>query len=285
MERNTPYKQLPGSEQIAVLDAYVRSAYFRRSRTLPDNLQQIVETLRQDILKRLADIPVGVLDEAITTSTLGDLNNPLSEAFFFDAAKKAWVVPKTNAHPWEGNADDDLAYWRSLRKELEKNGLQGTPQHKEACEMIEHYEKGDTEQDTISLLDTCAAMLKEMDDYERKGIAVAKTANVAGVAIPLPAFNSRREYSYLVMRRQLALNADDAYTNQAIQDVNAERIRDHHARVDKEKAMQDPDVLAQARRLAVLGWLRQCNDQGTTPSAILTPLINETQYRQLRKTV
>lgn len=279
--RHTLFKDMQPNEQTIRLTQMVQQAYFRRSRNLPANLGDMVQTLKGDLVKHIPDITVEDLDLAITTSTLNDPETNLSVAFFFTAAKRQ-CPQRTNTHNWDG-FDEDLAYWRDRRTWLENHGQAGTPQHHEACEMERHYQQGDTEQDTISLLDTCAAMLKEMDDYERKGIAVAKTANVAGVAIPLPAFNSRREYAYLVMRRQLALNADDSYTSQAIQDVNAERIRDHHARVDKEKAMQDPDVLAKARRLAVLDWLRQCNEQGTTPSAILTPLADELQYRQIRK--
>lgn len=249
MDRHTPFNQLSGTDQIASLTSYVQSAYFRRSRQLPANFSDMVETLKNDLLKHLGGIPVGTLDDAITTSTL-DNDQPLSVAFFFAAAKKAWYQPKTNLHQW----DDE-------------------------------NRRPDFEGDTISLLDTCASMLAQMDTHEKEGVKVAKHANVAGVVIPLPAFNPRREFDYLKMRGQVTPETAAAKLPQAIEEVNLVRIAENHNRVKRDDALQDPEVQAMCRRLAVLDWLQSCNTRGVAPSAILAPLANEAQYAQLRRTV
>lgn len=268
-----------------MLDTMVRSAYFRRSRQLPDNLPQIVETLRQDILKRLGSIPVGVLDDAITTSTLGDLDKPLSVAFFFDAAKKAWDHPKTNFHQWD-TADPDRTYWQETLDWMEGHGRGYTAKANEARERLAAIDEGDTERVHIAFLDTCAAMLKKMDEAEANQAPVDDGEFLtlgSSLAKVLPAFNPRREYHYLVRRGQLALNADDAFMQQAILDVNTERMAGRYKRLTKEEAETNGDVKAKAKRLAVIEWLKRCNEQGTTPSVILSPLVNEIEYRRIRK--
>jgi len=247
---NIPYNQLPGFEQTNRLNQMVRQAYFRRSRQLPANIAEMVECLKGDILKHLGGIPTDKLDLAITTATL-DNDQPLSVAFFFAAAKKAWYQPKTNAHQWDDQDD----------------------------------RRPDFEGDTIALLDTCASMLAEMDAHEKEGVKVAKHANVAGVVIPLPAFNPRREFDYLKMRGQVTPETAAAKLPQAIEDVNLVRIAENHNRVKRDEALQDPEVQAMCRRLAVLDWLRSCNTRGVAPSAILAPLANEAQYAELRRTV
>lgn len=241
---NIPYNQLPGFEQTNRLTQMVQQAYFRRNRQLPVNIAEIVECLKGDILKHLGGIPTDKLDLAITTATL-DNDQPLSEAFFFAAAKKAWYQPKTNTHPW----DDD------------------------------GYRRPDLEGDTISLLDTCAAMLRR-DTAEDPDLNKPLKRCVA-----LPAFNPICEYDYLVMRGQLAVDAWTHHFADALLAVNTERMDSHHHRLTKEEAAKNPDVLAQARRLAVLDWLQSCNTIGVAPSAILAPLANEAQYAQLRRTV
>ena len=150
--------------------------------------------------------------------------------------------------------------------------------------MERHYQQGDTENDTISLLDTCANMLARMDDAEANGQQVAKVANVNGIRIPLPAFNPKREYFYLVMRKQLAPDAAAHFFTEAVQSVNADRMDSRHHRLEKDEAAKDPDVLARCQRLAVLDWLRACNTNNTSPSAILTTLADELSYYQFRRT-
>lgn len=230
------------------LTSILKQAYLRRSRNLPANLNDIVETLKDDLLKHFPDCPIETIDDAIILETLHNPDTALSPTFFYNAVKKAWFVPKTNNHQWDGE-----------------------------------YSRPDTEQDTLNLLDTCADMLKNMNAYERKGIAVAKTVNANGITIPLPAFNARREFAYLVMRGQLDENAWPSYIEKAIEEVNRQRLAANHNRVIRAEAEKDPDVTAMCKRLAVLDWLRSCNVTGITPSAILKPLINENQYQIFRK--
>lgn len=279
----TPFKALQPFEQKTRLKEILQQAYHRRSRQLPANLDDIVETLRKDLLKAYPDCPIETMDDAIVIETLHNPDTTLSPTFFFNAVKKSWFTPKTNVHNWDAN--EGLAYWQERKTTLERQWRIGTPEHREACEMVEHYRHGDTEQDTISLLDTCASMLAQMDAHEKEGVKVAKHANVAGVVIPLPAFNPRREFDYLKMRGQVTSETAAAKLPQAIEEVNIVRIADNHNRVKRDEALQDPEVQAMCRRLAVLDWLRSCNTRGVAPSAILAPLVNESQYAQLRRTV
>ena len=274
---------MQGYELNARLTAILQQAYHRRSRNLPANLNDIVETLKGDLLKAYPDVPIEVVDETIVLETLHNPNEQLSPTFFFNAVKKAWFTPKSNAHQWDGT-DEDLAYWESRVKWLEKARLTQTNQYRHACKMVEHYRHGDTERDTISLLDTCASMLAKMDAADKAGIPVAKHAEFKGVVVDLPAFNSRREYGYLVMRKQLAPDAASHFFSKAIQAVNDDRMATHHHRLEKSAAATDPDVLAKCQRLAVLDWLRSCNTRNTTPSAILTPLAEELSYFEFRRT-
>ena len=279
---NTPLKDLNPTEATMRLTQIVQQAYQRRSHKLPANLADIVETLKGDLLKHFGECPVRTIEDAIITATLHE-DVPLSPAFFFQAVKKVWWQPKTNHHQWDGK-DEDLAYWRDRVKFLERAGLAGSEQHRHACEMMKHYSHHETEQDTISLLDTCAEMLRRMDAAEAQGRPVTKVGMLNGVRIALPAFNTRREYGYLILRGQLTADAATNFVTDAIVEVNADRMDTHHHRLTKEEAEKSQDVAAKAMRLAVLDWLRRCNAQGTTPSAILTPLANESTYQRYRRT-
>ena len=273
--KKTPINTMRDFDINTRLTAILQQAYHRRSRNLPDNLNDIVETLKGDLLKAYPDVPIEVVDDSIVLSTLHDADTPLSPTFFFNAVKKAWFTPKTNKHQWDGT-DEDLAYWEDLANRHQWDT--------HAAEMVEHYRHGDTEHDTISLLDTCASMLAKMDAADKAGIPVAKHAEFKGVIVDLPAFNSRREYGYLVMRKQLAPDAASHFFSKAIQAVNDDRLATHHHRLEKSAAATDPDVLAKCQRLAVLDWLRACNTRNTTPSAVLTPLAEELSYFDFRRT-
>ena len=273
--KKTPINTMRDFDINTRLTSILQQAYHRRSRNLPANLNDIVETLKGDLLKAYPDVPIEVVDDAIVIETLHNPNEQLSPTFFFNAVKKAWFTPKSNAHQWDGR-DEDLAYWDDLATRHQWDT--------HAAEMVEHYRHGDTEQDTISLLDTCASMLAKMDEAEANGQTVAKKAEFKGVVVELPAFNSRREYGYLVMRKQLAPDAAAHFFTAAVQAVNADRMDSRHHRLEKAEAVKDPDVLARCQRLAVLDWLRSCNTRNTTPSAILTPLAEELSYFDFRRT-
>jgi hypothetical protein len=273
--KKTPINTMRDFDINTRLTAILQQAYHRRSRNLPANLNDIVETLKGDLLKAYPDVPIEVVDDSIILDTLHNPDTQLSPTFFFNAVKKAWFTPKSNAHQWDGT-DEDLAYWEDLAN-----------RHKwdtHAAEMVEHYRHGDTEQDTVSFLDTCASMLAKMDAAEANGQVVAKKAEFKGVVVDLPAFNSRREYCYLVMRKQLAPDAAAHFFTAAVQAVNADRMDSRHHRLEKAEAVKDPDVLAKCQRLAVLDWLRSCNTNNTSPSAILTPMADELSYYQFRRT-
>lgn len=279
---NTPLKDLNPTEATMRLTQIVQQAYQRRSHKLPANLADIVETLKGDLLKHFGGCPVRTIEDAIITATLHE-DVPLSPAFFFQSVKKVWWQPKTNHHQWDGK-DEDLAYWRDRVKFLERAGLAGSEQHRHACEMMKHYSHHETEQDTISLLDTCAALLKDLDAAKAQGQAVSKYAELKGVRVELPAFNTRREYGYLILRGQLTAAAATDFIKDAVVEVNADRLDTNRHRLTKEEAEKSQDVAAKAMRLAVLDWMRRCNAQGTTPSAILTPLANESTYQNYRRT-
>lgn len=279
----TPLKDIKPSEATVRLTQIVQQAYHRRSRNLPNNIADIVETLKGDLLKAFPDCPIETIDDAIVTDTLHNPDANLCVAFFFQAVKKAWFVPKTNAHQWDGD-DQDIAYWQGRVRFFESAGLSGSPQHREAQRMVEHYRHGDTEQDTIDLLDTCANLLADMDERERQGQKVARLGEFKGVRIPLPAFDARREYAYLVMRGQLTDATASNFITQAIEEANKERLASNRRRLEKEEADAAPEVATQAMRLAVLDWLRACTIRNTTPSAVLIPLAEETSYQNLRRT-
>lgn len=244
---NTPINTISPSEATQRIIAILQQAYFRRSRQLPANIADIATTLKGDLLKAFPDVPIETVDDAIITSTLHDTDTQLSPAFFFNAVKKVWFTPKTNRHAWDE----------------------------------EEYRRPDTEQDTISLLDTCAEILKKQDE----ATVTADPKKPLKHVVELPAFNARREYAYLTMRRQLNDDSLDHFFDQALTDVNTERMATRHHRLDRDEARDDPHVVARQKRLAVLSWLRACNIQGRKPSDILTPLIDELTYSILRKSV
>ena len=270
--KKTPISTMRDFDINTRLTAILQQAYHRRSRNLPANLNDIVETLKGDILKAYPDVPIEVVDDAIVIETLHNPNEQLSPTFFFNAVKKAWFVPKTNRHQWDGN-DEDLAYWQDLAARH--------PWDTHAAEMVMHYRHGDTEQDTISLLDTLAANVAREDASGKDDtMTLASVARSAATA-----FNARREFRYLVLRGQLSEEAKARFLDDAILAVNTKRMASRHHRLTKDEAKGDPFVQAEAMRLAVLDWLRACNAQGTTPSAILTPLAEELSYMQLRRTI
>ena len=65
----TPLKDIKPSEATVRLTQIVQQAYHRRSRNLPNNLHDIVETLKGDLLKAFPDVPIEVVDDAIVMDT------------------------------------------------------------------------------------------------------------------------------------------------------------------------------------------------------------------------
>ena len=265
------------------LDQIVKQGYKKLNRQgLPDNLKEMVDTLKDDLLRYMPGVTIDTIDEAVTYEVLHDENlakNPskYSAVYCFQAVRKHYTKP-TETRDMD---KDDLWQWKDKLRWLESRNLGASDLADECRWWIYHIEKGDDEGETIALLDICAGWVAKSDEQQR-------TFNVQtdqGIVVELPAFNSRREFAYLVMKGQLALNDTDAYLDEALTDINAERLAIRHPRIPRDKAAIDPDVVARQRRLAVIGWLRKCNQAGTTPSAILTPLIDEMQYQQLRQSV
>lgn len=261
--KKTPISKIQGIDLTSRLNAILIQAYHRRSRQLPANISEITETLKGDLLKAFPDVPIEVVDNAIVTDTLHNPDSQLCVAFFFQAVKKAWFVPKTNLHPYDG-PEEDLNYWQQRVKFLERAGMAGSNQHSHACEMVEHYRHGDTEQDTISLLDTCA-------EYLAEGKAVY--------------FNPRREFAYLVLRGQLYLDSHEAFIQAAKDSLNKDRVRDHRNTLSEWKGGDFDDLTARCQDLCVRQWLLSCHQAGLKPSDILRDKMDERSYQQLRKTV
>lgn len=263
------------NEATIRLDQIVKEAYKRRSRQLPNNISEIVDTLKADLIKYMPAVTLDVIDEAVAFETLHDDKTQLSPTFLFAAIRKHYTQP-TEVRDFD---QPDLAHWKAQLRWLESRNQGASAKADECRWWIYHIEKGDDEGETIRLLDICAEWVRKGDERQQ-----AYTVRKGDIVVELPAFNPRREFAYLVMRGQLALNDTDQYFDQAITDINAERLASRHHRLTRDEAEKDPDVLARQKRLAVIGWLRRCNTEGTTPSAVLTPLADELQYRQLRRT-
>ena len=129
---------------------------------------------------------------------------------------------------------------------------------------IDPTRRPDFEADTISLLDTIAEAVKEGKK---------------------PYCNWHREYQYLILRGQIAWDAYEAELGAAREHINTERVRNFKRPIADFVGGFKNDLCNEARRLAVLRWIARCNEQECRPSDILTPLINEQEYQQFRKTI
>lgn len=125
MELNTiPINTLTPSEATLRLTQIVKQAYFRRSRQLPTDLGAIVETLKGDIIRRMPDVTINQIDEAVTDWVLHQTDKPLSPAFFFAAVHSRYDAPR-RMRPFDR----------------------------------EESTRPDTEEDYLSLMDTLAAFI------------------------------------------------------------------------------------------------------------------------------
>ena len=121
---NMPMNSLRGYEATDRLTQIVKQAYFRRSRQLPTDLGAIVETLKGDIIRRMPDVTINQIDEAVTDWVLHQTDKPLSPAFFFAAVHSRYDAPR-RTRPYDR----------------------------------EEYTRPDTEEDYLSLMDTLAAFI------------------------------------------------------------------------------------------------------------------------------
>lgn len=129
---------------------------------------------------------------------------------------------------------------------------------------IDPYRRPDLEQDSINLLDTLAEQIANNRQ---------------------PYANWRREYAYLVMRGQIAWDAFEAELDKARQIINTDRVNDYRRPLTEFIGQDKDDLHGMAKKLAVITWLNGCISQDRMPSDYLTPLINEQQYAQFRKTI
>lgn len=125
IELNTrPLHTLSGFEATTRLRKVVKQAYFRRSRQLPANIDEIVETLKGDILRVMPLVTINQIDEAVTDWVLNQIDKPISPAFFFAAVRSRYEGPRRT---------------RAMD--------------------IDQYTRPDTEEDYLALLDTLAAFI------------------------------------------------------------------------------------------------------------------------------
>lgn len=119
-----PLHTLSGYEATNRLTQVIRQAYFRRSRQLPANLGDVVETLKADIIRVMPAVTINQIDEAVTDWVLNQIEKPLSPAFFFAAIRSRYEGPRRT---------------RVMD--------------------IDQYTRPDTEEDYLSLMDTLAAFI------------------------------------------------------------------------------------------------------------------------------
>lgn len=276
MSENNTLKSMDALEATIRIKQIIVDAYKRRSRQLPANIAEIVDTLKADVLKYMPSVSIETIDEAVTFETLHDDKTQLSPAFLFAAIRKHWQEPSA-VRDFD---KPELAYWKYYLRFLDGKGLGNSTQADECRWWIDHITKGDDEGETIRLLEICADWVRKSDDQQRTFTVQTKD----GIVIELPAFNARREFAYLVMRKQLTEESLAHFFDDAITEVNTERMASRHHRLTRDEARKDPDVIARQKRLAVIDWLRACNTQGRKPSDILTPTVDETTYSMFRRT-
>lgn len=119
-----PLHTLSSYEATNRLTQVVKQAYFRRSRQLPANLGDIVETLKGDILRVMPAVTINQIDEAVTDWVLNQIDKTISPAFFFAAIRSRYDAPRR---------------MRTFDRE--------------------EYTRPDTEEDYLSLMDTLAAFI------------------------------------------------------------------------------------------------------------------------------
>ena len=278
---NTTIKDMEPREATMRLTQIVTEGYHHLNRyQLPDNLGDMVARLKADLIKYMPGVTLEVIDEALTHEILHDeklARTPsiFSAVYVFQAVGKHYTKPTET----RDEDKDELWQWKERLRWYESHGQAATTEADECRWWIYHIEKGDDEGETIRLLDICADWVKKGD--ERQQTFTVQTKD--GIVIELPAFNPRREFAYLVTKGLLSLSDTDAFFDQALTDVNTQRLAERHHRLTRDEARTHPDVVAMQKRLAVIGWLRRCNTNKTTPSAILTPLIDETKYQLLRR--
>lgn len=279
----TTIKEMEPREATMRLTQIVTEGYHHLNRyQLPDNLGDMVARLKADLLKYMPGVTLESIDEALTHEILHDEKLARTPSIF-SAVYVFQAVGKHYQQPTETRDEDkdELWQWKERLRWYESRNQGASTQADECRWWIDHITKGDDEGETIRLLDICADWVRKSDDQQRTFTVQTKD----GIVIELPAFNARREFAYLVMRRQLTEESLAHFFDDAITEVNTERMASRHHRLTREEARKAPDVIARQKRLAVIDWLRACNTKAQKPSAILTPIANDMEYQMLRREV
>lgn len=133
-----------------------------------------------------------------------------------------------------------------------KSGYNGE-YHKRDCDM-EQKSRPDTEIDQITFLEFLAGRLKF-------GLIMIA--------------DWKREYNYLVLRRQFGVDEYLKYLNPAENQISVEARRSKRL---AEIKIEQSDITSRAMEIAVCKWL----EQHPTPTETLSPLMEETTYRTFR---
>lgn len=259
----TPINTIQPFQLNQKLELILKQAYMRRSRQLPANLNDIVETFKTDLLKHMPTVPIETVDDAVIISTLHE-DVPLSIAFFFQAVKKRYDAPFKERE--SDRIDSDLVYWSNRLSYLTQLGFGKSPQAEECRDRINHIHQGDCEHDTIVLLD-----MNITPAVEDKRLWL----------------NPRRMYGYLVMRGQIG--AEDYLTqmSNAKLSINNDRIHQHERVIDWASTIgmnnHGNELTTKAMEMVIRNWLKYCAASTTKPSDLLTPLVDEKTYQDYRR--
>jgi hypothetical protein len=121
---NREIKTMPAFEATNFIEREVKNAYYLKSRAIPDNLGQMVDTLKAMLLKYMPHVTTRNISDGIEHFILHETTAALSVDMLFKAVKSK------HTPPYEPRDSD-----------------------------IDGYRRPDLEGDTISLLDTLAAAL------------------------------------------------------------------------------------------------------------------------------
>ena len=121
---NTPITKLDTHDLSVRLNQIVNEAYKRRSRQLPANIGDIVNTLRADLLKYMPGVSIETIDEAVSYEVLHDDKTPLSPTFLFAAIRKHYTKP-TEVR----DEDRDVLWqWKERLRWFEEHGQAASTQ-------------------------------------------------------------------------------------------------------------------------------------------------------------
>jgi len=225
--RGTEFRSVEQDDQTMLLSEVMLHGYHLKGRQVPERIDDLVDSLRDMVLKYMPDVTIGTIREASERYILNEETPGLSVAVFFKAIRSGYI-----------------------------------PSRRERSFDSEEPARRDDEMDTICLLDIL----------------------MGNVAAGRPAYADwKREYSYLVMRSQIAARSWEAHLEEAKAKVNAARVKDFRRPVEVWEGEELSTLEGKAKELAVRKWLVWCHESGRTPSDILVPMLNSVQYDEWRE--